>query len=342
MTKDNQNGHWKKWIEKQEQDRKEEISIPVILHIGMEKTGSKALQTWLSKNRRELAEEGWYIPSKLGAINHRQVSFLGYDENRRDDGTANRNIMTNKDLKVYKSEVFKRLKQEVKTAIRLKQKAIVVSTELASSRLTRNREIRRLIITMKKAGCNPILVTLFRRDPVDLLESRYSTAVMHEGWAQWNPARAGSREANLFGDQIKLQTRWSKTIRKLDRVDFDVYTYSKENLIRNSTAATVANFMGCKKEAIDNAASLRTNEPLPLLNIRLLVIDNKIKQMKFLRKGKISRGLRDYALKNKLGRWRYRLPKRLRRKYSELYVESKIGNQTRWLIWSSWHRDKHK
>ena len=51
----NQHGHWKAWLRTREKENKG--CIPLILHIGMEKTGSKAIQTWLADQREELAKK---------------------------------------------------------------------------------------------------------------------------------------------------------------------------------------------------------------------------------------------------------------------------------------------
>lgn len=330
----NQHGHWKTWLRTRERENRE--CIPLILHIGMEKTGSKAIQTWLADQREKLAEEGWYIPTSLGPINHRQVAFLGYDKSRRDDGTQRRGINTDEELKRYKDEVTKRLKMEVETAKALRKDAMIISTELASSRLIHRREIRKLIISMKEANCSPILVTLFRRNPADLMESRYSTAVLHEGWRGLNPAKAGSKEANLFGDQIGLQQRWWSVIKKIEGVSFDVYAYTKQNLLGGSSAATVANFMGCKERIIQSAKDLRSNRPLPLVNLRALMIMNRLEAVKLFKINVISRYIRRYFLEVKIGRWKYSIPKRLRHKYSDQYKSSIIPRDAGWLLWSSW------
>ncbi|MCB4411506.1 hypothetical protein [Synechococcus sp. MU1611] len=336
MKENNQLGHWKLWLKERENNGEGEEYIPVILHIGMEKTGSKAIQTWLAEERQSLAEMGWHVPQTLGAINHRQVSFLGYNKKRRDDGTQRRGIKTSNDLKKYQTEVFKRLRQEVKTATRCKKDAMIISTELATSRLTRVREIKRMIRSMQKAGCNPILVTLFRRDPVELLESRYSTAVLHEGWSQWNPPKAGSREANLFGDQIGLQKRWWSVIEKIESVDFDVYTYKAEVLIEGSSAASVACFMGCDKKMIKKAIEMKKNRPLPLLNLRALMIANMLERQKNKGIKSLGKYLRRLALKVMLGNLKYKVPVSVKLEYTQRYKNSKLENRTGWLIWSSW------
>ena len=154
-------GHWKEWLNTV--DQHEEDSIPAVMHIGMEKTGTKAIQTWLARERDALKKQGWYIPRSLGQINHRQISFLGYGNSKRDDGTTKRGIRTNKELRDFKKEIFDRLKAETQLAIKANQAAVIISTELASSRLTKEKEIHRMLKKMQQAGCNPILVVLFRR-----------------------------------------------------------------------------------------------------------------------------------------------------------------------------------
>ena len=286
------------------------------------------------------AGEGRLVHTHNTRANQSSTSCVFFnDNNRRDDGTQRRGINTDKELEKYKDEVTKRLKKEVEAAKTLAKDAIIISTELASSRLIHRREIRRLIKNMKKVNCSPILVTLFRRDPVDLLESRYSTAVLHEGWSQLNPAKVGSKEANLFGDQIGLQQRWWAVLKKIEGVSFDVYAYTRQNLVGESSAATIANLMGCNEKIIQNAKGLRSNRPLPLLNLRALMVINRLEKIRLFKLNALKKAMKKYLLNVRLGEWKYRLPKELKDKYREEYKSSIISKESGWLLWSSWKRE---
>tara|TARA_B100000674_G_scaffold499234_1_gene543032 strand:- start:3302 stop:4258 length:957 start_codon:yes stop_codon:yes gene_type:complete len=303
----------------------------------MEKTGSKSIQTWLADNRKNLAGEGWHIPTTLGAINHRQVSFLGYDVTRRDDGTQRRGIYTDQQLKQFKKEILVRLKNEVQDARKNGAKAMLISTELATSRLTKKREIRRLFKKLREADAGPILVTLFRRDPVELLESRHSTAILHEGWTKAHPPKAGSKLANKFGDQKTLQKKWWEVINKFNNIDFDVYNYSRKVLIEGSSAATVATMMGCRTTMIKTAVELKANQPLPLINLIGLRFSNWINQRKTPLSKEQNNRLKKFFLKNKiLGRLKYKLPEVIRQSYRTAYKASLMPAGDDWLLWSSW------
>jgi len=327
-------GHWKEWLNTVGQHG--EDSIPVILHIGMEKTGTKAIQTWLARERDALNKQGWYIPRSLGKINHRQISFLGYSNSKRDDGTTKRGLKTNEKLRDFKKEVFRRLKAETKLAIETNQAAIIVSTELASSRLTKRKEINRMLKKMQQSGCNPILIVLFRRDPVEMMTSRHSTAILYEGYTGAHPPKAGTRKADLYADQISLQEKWWSVIRDMNGIDFDVHTYSKETLINQSSPATIASLLGCNQSMIEQA-KVEVNQPLPLINLTGLRVSNMLMKRNQKRLKKLGTQLREYFINNRfLKGYKYKLPKRIREEYRAYYKESMVGQSSQLLLWSSW------
>ena len=70
-------------------------SANLIIHIGMEKTGSKAMQVWMNENRELLNGYRWKVPTRLGKLNHRKLAYLGFTDSQRDDGTERRRITSN-------------------------------------------------------------------------------------------------------------------------------------------------------------------------------------------------------------------------------------------------------
>ena len=158
----------------------------LVLHIGMEKTGTTAVQQWLKKQRQTLMEEGWHVPTSLGNTNHRQVSLLGFNEYRRDDATR-RDINNNQMLINLQMIIKKKLKAEIIKARRNGCHTLIASSELISSRLTEKEEKERLIKTMIECGAKSIRIILVERNPADLAESRHSTAILHEGRIESHP-----------------------------------------------------------------------------------------------------------------------------------------------------------
>ena len=329
-----QEGHWSRWLENCSSENR--VGMPVILHIGMEKTGSKAIQSWLATERSALAQRGWHVPTSLGLINHRQVSFLGYDPEKRDDGTRRRGIRSNQDLLRLQEDVLERLRDELSKASSAHQRAIVLSTELASSRLTHRREIKRLFHALRIAGIGPILVVLFRRDPTSLIESRHSTAIQHEGWMAPHPPAPGTPLADLFGNQVDLERRWLDVIQTTPETALEVYPYTPEALVARSSAATVATLLGCDTALLASARERRMNPPLPLINLALLRFCNWLERRPeaWMRKG--CRRWRAFVMQHPLGPWRYQLPFKLQQAYKNYYLDSALPPGDAWLLSSTW------
>ncbi|MCP9891965.1 hypothetical protein KBY57_13010 [Cyanobium sp. Aljojuca 7D2] len=331
-----QEGHWRLWLESC--CHLKTYGLPTILHIGMEKTGSTAIQVWLAKERPALAKRGWHVPKTLGLLNHREVSFLGYDPERRDDGTSRRGICTNQDLLRLQGEILERLRDEVTQARNADQRALLLSTELASSRLTHSREIKRLFSALREAGVGPILIVLFRRDPTSLIESRHSTAIQHEGWLAPHPPAPGTPLADLFGNQVDLERRWMEAIKATSETSLEVYRYAPKTLVAGSSAATVATLLGCDKALQETAKTIRSNPPLPLLNLILLRFCNWLERQPgaWIKRG--CARMRPILMKYPLGPWRYQLPLKLKQLYKSYYLESALPPGEAWLMSSSWFK----
>ena len=149
----------------------------------MEKTGSKSIQNWMSEKRDELVNEGWWVPRKLGQINHRLISYLGFSNKKRDDGTERRGIYTRRQMRHFKKGIIEKIKEEIADCKNNKCRGIIASTELISSRLITQKEINRLCKNLRNIGIGEILI-VYRRNPIDLIESKHSTAIEFEGRTQ--------------------------------------------------------------------------------------------------------------------------------------------------------------
>ncbi len=146
----------------------------IYLHIGTEKTGTTTLQNFLYLNKDKLLESGYYYPKSAGLRNHQRLSIAAYNLEKRDPYTRLNNINSDRVLESYQNIIVKRLKSELNC---VQQPNIIFSSEHIQSRLTSLSEIQRLKEILVSLGAINIIVIVYLRNPVEIANSLYSTAI---------------------------------------------------------------------------------------------------------------------------------------------------------------------
>ncbi|WP_136975566.1 hypothetical protein [Synechococcus sp. GEYO] len=293
----------------------------------MEKTGSTAIQIWMKTQRTTFGAEGWYVPRKLGKVNHRKLSILGFNPDRRDDATYKHNITSDKKLIELQNKIQIDLIDDIDNARKTNKNQILASSELISSRLTTTREIERLINAIKKTDISQLDVVLFIRDAADLAQSRHTTAVLHEGRVTKDPPIPGSYEADLFGNQSLLIEKWKNALEKeWGGSKLIVIEYEQAILKHGSTCSALAAKLKLSKELYLSGRNTTTNKALPKLSIDLLRLSNKIRKKSKNSKGikkwifeVISKYLTRLTLIIRPGLQKYKMPANLRNEYKKTY-----------------------
>ena len=143
-----------------------------ILHIGLEKTGSSALQEFLWINRRILLDryQVW-TPDYLGRGSQWLLAVLAYDTAREDDLTSGLGSPASRRDKL--EEVRKKITYSVNHQ---PAKQFCFSSEHLSSRLVSTEDICRLKVFLSELF-DDIEVVVYVREPIRMAISRQSTAV---------------------------------------------------------------------------------------------------------------------------------------------------------------------
>ena len=144
------------------------------LHIGTEKTATKTLQHFLHLNRDKLLKFGFGYTMSAGETNNFKLPIAAYDLDRRDGLTKEIQIYTKESMFKYQQTIIEKLKNEINC---ISQPNIIFSSEHIQSRLTSLSEIQRLKKVLIGLGFDEIFVIIYLRNPSEIANSLYSTAI---------------------------------------------------------------------------------------------------------------------------------------------------------------------
>lgn len=152
--------------------------MKVWLHIGGEKTGSTALQWWMSQGRETLATSGVLYPRALGDLNH-VLTYVYASESEVDELKGQFGVQSPQDMVPFRRKLRLELEQEL---TRQAFDMVVVSNEHMSSRLEAPSELERLRALFRDLDPGVTFgIIYYARPQWDLIASSYSTHVKTGG-----------------------------------------------------------------------------------------------------------------------------------------------------------------
>lgn len=144
------------------------------LHIGTEKTATTTLQEFLHLNRDLLSSFRICYAKSMGLTNNWKLALAAYNPHRRDNFTRKNGISTDGELINYQQGILRELDDELSL---VSQQVVVFSSEHFQSRLTEINEIQRLKDILIGSGVKEFSVIIYLRNPAELANSLYSTAI---------------------------------------------------------------------------------------------------------------------------------------------------------------------
>ncbi len=191
----------------------------IFLHIGIAKTGTTSLQSFLSSNPKLLRKHGFFYPKSPGQKNHTDLANFAQDDDKLDDELRKLEGITDKNsLDQFRSSFESRFIREVTKA---KSKKIVLSNEHCWNKLNSSSEIARLHRLLRQIS-NNIKVVVYLRRQDDLLVSAFSTAIKagrtkkfgipdpHTGRNQYNFYKLLDLWGNVLGDDNIVVKRFDR------------------------------------------------------------------------------------------------------------------------------------
>ena len=149
-----------------------------IVHIGMPKTGSTAIQGFLKDNRQCLNEHGCHFAKAPGIRNHAMLATYAIGEDAR-RGLMRRSAEVSFDWNIFESQLPFRIRKEVED-LPSSISTVIYSSEMLANGITDERRVLRLRDIMMPLFENIRIVVYLRRQD-EAAVSAYTTALRAGG-----------------------------------------------------------------------------------------------------------------------------------------------------------------
>ena len=152
----------------------------LILHIGIEKTGSSSIQTFLFENKKALEKAGYGYIHTEGRVDHRDLAVAFMEHSKSDPYTKTHKIEGEDVRHAFCERVKKQLAGEVKSLRNRGMHTCIISSEHLSSRIREVIEIQGLGSYLQSIF-DDVRVIAYVRDQRKKLPSQYSTRIKTGG-----------------------------------------------------------------------------------------------------------------------------------------------------------------
>jgi hypothetical protein len=170
------------------------------LHIGVEKTGTTSIQSFLAANRSALRAQGRLYPVAPGHASHPDLVAFALDDGRLDGTRRARGLGAPAQIADFRDGLVRALVSEIAGS---GASEIIFSSELLSSRLRSLSELERLkVLCAGIARSTKIVVYL--RNQVDFLISRYTNVLQSGGREEFR------MRGTSFADYEMVLDRWAE------------------------------------------------------------------------------------------------------------------------------------
>lgn len=148
----------------------------LILHIGIEKTGSSSIQTFLFENKKVLEKAGYGYIHTVGRVDNREIAVAFMEDSKSDEYTRMHKIEGKEVRDAFCKRIEMQLAGKVKSLRNRGIHTCIISSEHLNSRLNNINEIKGLG-TFLRGIFNDVRVVAYIRDQRKILPSHYSTRI---------------------------------------------------------------------------------------------------------------------------------------------------------------------
>lgn len=237
-----------------------------ILHAGTVKTGTKSIQSFLSRARPKLANAGFRYSKSMGQANHVSLAAYAQDDHVLDDLRFRKGVTHADQVQKLRDTIKRDLKEEVRKHDDL---AMLLSSEHTSSRLTTDREVDRLR-ELLSSEFHDIKIIFYLRLQDEMALSTYSTGIRVGMTEPFDLIDYQNSSPVLNYD--RLLSRWENVFGKENitvRI-FDRSMMPNRSLIEGFLQAANINYQPNTEERKANKSyDIETIELLRLINLHL-------------------------------------------------------------------------
>lgn len=176
----------------------------LILHIGIEKTGTTTIQEFLHLNRKLLTKNGFYFPKSIGMRNHRPLVACFTKNEKENNFTKLKNITNEAEKIIWKKNTLKTFVNEM-NSLPAGIVTVLISSEHFSTKILNEDELIELKNNLEQIFSEIKIIVYLRRQDL-LAVSRYST-VLKSGFTEQKIFRSSSPNSRIFNFKLLLD-RW--------------------------------------------------------------------------------------------------------------------------------------
>ncbi len=230
--------------------------MKITLHIGVEKTGSTSIQSYLTRNRDDLLKQGILYAQSLSLPNNDYLVAFSQDPGKKSDIRAKYGIPdSTEEIGKFRDKITSDLKREIG---KYNPSHLIISNEHLTSRLHCKEELDRLFGFLLGFSDDIELIVYLRRQD-SLLESLYSTAIISGNTYEFDTYFNNMQnrhdlyfykllkmwESFIPKDKIKIRVFENKSLRNRDIVDDFLHQVEVERSDNETIEANTS--LGCKK-----------------------------------------------------------------------------------------------
>lgn len=223
-----------------------------VLHIGTEKTGTTAVQSFLFLGRERLAELGVHVATSPGERNNRWIAGYAMSPDRDDDFTTAMSGGDPERRRQMTSAFLARFHREM-SSLPPQTHTVVLTSEHLHSRLTRQEEVD-AVGDLLDRYFDEITVVCYLRRQVDVCVSLYSTALKVGHVTSLPRFLDECTPDNPYYDYDRLLRMWEQRFTRaaLDVRLFDKSRFLNGDLLDDVCAVISPQLVGAVRKVVDD------------------------------------------------------------------------------------------